>query len=1415
MNRSQLRTVNLIIAALLLFNVSFGRENVDVDGTSSSGGTETGTTTTGGNKTPTNCLLGSSKIELDINNVRALMLNAGDMWWDQGGTSNARYEIPKVDDPTKVKKHSLFAGAIWIGGVDPTNNVLVTAETYRQGGSQSFFPGPIVDEAVLDISAEECVEWDRHFKVDRDVIDKFVSDFEDGAITDVDQIPEEILLWAAKNNPYLAGDITTLDRTLAPFVDINGDDVYDPMAGDYPNILGDQAVWWILNDVGGDKNLGDGTVTDAIGLEISTMAFAFATDNLINNQTFYKNIVENKGSVILQNTYLGQWVDADLGNFDDDYVGCDVARGLGICYNGKPVDEGFRGYGENPPAVGVDFFRGPLADDNDGIDNDHDCEVDEEGETIVMSKFMYYNNNSSLVNGNPNRKIDYYNYLRNIWRDGQIITYDGGNGLDQNASSANYMFPFDTDIQTGWGFGGNCANPSTGGENVYWDENTAGNDPADRRFLQSAGPFTLQPGAVNEVTIGVVWCRAGSGGPTGSLSCLKIADDMAQALFDRDFEILNGPNAPDLKVVELDQEVVLTMIPDTFTIDGAEFNTESYEEVDKKLQSLGAVDPKYRFQGYKIYQLSGPDVSVAEIENVDRARLIAQCDEADGVSKLINTINDPDLEAFVPELAINGSDDGIFHTLNIKQDAFTSATLVNYQTYYFMAIAYGYNLDEKNDIVNSDGQQYLPGRKNVQTYAAMPHKVDFRNGGTVLNAEYGSGLDVTRVSGVGNGGNNLALTDEAETEILTNYSMDQPIYDGSGAPVYVKVYDPISVQNGDFRLKLFSRLVYTADSVSALFAVGDTIQALQSSINLPIFQEQGDSAYISKVGDLPQTAGRAVIREILEVENIDYEVIVFDTGAIGNERRFDTSATFRVAKIEMLNSYDGGTFMFDYKRIQESSTVDDGGNTTAEFVRYDYLPYTFQNEANTSIQAEAFEFELNDYWELYDLTNQTTIDSTNTIRGDKRVSEFNEQILPEYGIALELDGVKDPLFRVIENTDNGFLSAEIVYGANGTGNAWIGEPELDDNESDDYDPWMALYRDVPIDETTIDPAGIYRQVLGGSWTTYALVKTIPAVEGAAYIQGKELSKIYNLGNVDIVITEDQSKWSKCIVLQFDKSGVSPSTGLLRSPVKNGSNQTGIGDFPGYAIDLDRGVRLNIMFSESATEDTVNGNDLSWDPTKDANGSRSYIYVTDTKYDEGANYTALFDSIEANTTPGTVNARNGYSNAIFSDFTWVGNIKVSKSSGFMASDVTRIKLRVNKQYRAGADNLEPEYEFSTSGVLAETNNLSLADSVLSLVRMVPNPYYAYSNYESFQFDNRVKMTNLPQVCTIRIFNSNGELIRVYDKSSDATFIDWDLRNQTGIPIAGGVYFVHIMAPELNSEVVVKWFGILRPFDLDTF
>ena len=105
-----------------------------------------------------------------------------------------------------------------------------------------------------------------------------------------------------------------------------------------------------------------------------------------------------------------------------------------------------------------------------------------------MAVFLYYNNDFSIT-GNPETAPHYYGYMSGTWKDGTPFTA-GGNGYG-GAVTSNYMFPSDP------------ASAST----EAWSECTEENEPADRRFLESAGPFILLPGAVNNVTIGAVWTQ--------------------------------------------------------------------------------------------------------------------------------------------------------------------------------------------------------------------------------------------------------------------------------------------------------------------------------------------------------------------------------------------------------------------------------------------------------------------------------------------------------------------------------------------------------------------------------------------------------------------------------------------------------------------------------------------------------------------------------------------------------------------------------------------------------------------------------------------------------------------------------------------------------------------------------------------
>ena len=481
------------------------------------------------------CLPSSSEAILSINNVRTTILGGGDMWWDG---NNRKYEIPQGSG-----KHSMCAGALWIGGLDDQGNLKVAAMTYRQDGND-FWPGPLnsdvssTDYGTTD--AEMCASFDKHWSLTKnDVIEyrEYVNciaspNCDESLLYASYSIPDVITNWPAlmQNED---GNITYL----APFTDVNNDGDYT-VGIDYPEynldgelncleediLLGDQTIWWVFNDNG---NIHTETGSEsAIGLEIQAQAFGFTTNDEINNMTFYSYKIINRSTSVLNETYFGQWVDPDLGNYLDDYVGCDVSLGLGYCYNGDAEDEGSSGYNyesdDPPPAIGVDFFRGPLADVGDGIDNDKDGLIDEPFEQIIMSKFVYYNNDFSDY-GNPENASHYYGYLRGIWKNGQKMTY-GGTGWEPDNPECNFMFPDDTDPD-------NPNNP--------WTELTAGNDPADRRFLQSAGSFTLEPGAVNYITTGVVWARADAsdgGDNYSSVELLKEHDQLAQNLFDSCFD---------------------------------------------------------------------------------------------------------------------------------------------------------------------------------------------------------------------------------------------------------------------------------------------------------------------------------------------------------------------------------------------------------------------------------------------------------------------------------------------------------------------------------------------------------------------------------------------------------------------------------------------------------------------------------------------------------------------------------------------------------------------------------------------------------------------------------------------------------------------------------------------------------------
>lgn len=1511
------------------------------------------------------CLPATNSNQLTINNVRAYIETNGTMWFKE----IAQYEVPRGSGKT-----SMFAAALWIGGRDVSGQLKLAAVRFRQNGDD-YWTGPLTVEGA-SINQQTCSKYDKHFKITRAEVEAHIAAHLSGDPTYTP--PASITQWPAHGE-------NGQSYYLAPFRDVNEDGVYDYNAGDYPyydlandlcpwtpqNIAlaaqdllpwtpertwirdnygydnqmvyadhvlkGDETLFWIFNDKGGPHTESKG---DPIGLEIRGQAFAFATNDELNNMTFYSYEIINRSTYTLTNTFFSQWVDPDLGWADDDYVGCDVLRGLGYCYNGREVDgQGLpQHYGAQPPAVGVDFFQGPYIDpddrDNpkfhrDSIGYTGYCEkfVNSEeitgyyndqmaingvnfGDSIVdnerygMRRFVYHDNNNT-PRGDPDVAFEYYNFLQGIWKDGTKMQW-GGNAHNTGGIECDFMFPGSSD-PCNWGTKGIQPPPVAGGDGT-WTEANVGNAPFDRRFMQSAGPFTLRAGSVNYITVGIPWARAAQGGAWASVELLKIADDKCQALFENCFKVLDGPDAPQLTIRELDNELILYITND----DPISNNyLEQYEEVDAQIPDHipgtdSLADNKYRFEGYMIFQLKDKDVSVSEIYDAEKSRLVAQCDiknfrpNGSPIGQLINWEYNDALGTSVPVEKVNGKNEGISHTFRITEDAFAvgSKKLVNYKTYYFIAIAYAYN-EFAPFSINPDipdglyGQKtvYLSGRKAaggkpIKSVAAIPHPSTSHNEGTVLNAAYGTVPMITRIQGQGNGGNFVDLTDETVDRIMAggdhgNWTVDNVTYKNDHGPLSIKVIDPLKVQPLDYMIR------FIEPDPDAIDVTDNTTWVLE-------FADNVTDEEIIKLGY--KNPDGTAMRAIPSHKSI----------SITNEQLF--------------------------------------------------LPL------GLSINIENYDFKVHQD-EIYEWILASPV-------GYNYRHKFIYGQVDHVGSSIEYQDPSKPWLSGVRDTDGSNVSNWIRSGVQAVG------PWSDDSAQDGaevvYAKWRTEDMHYPVDiaesgrktRAWKDPKEQFENMIGKTWAPYILSSPynggpqakyvfpdtkfdlinnsyyeivepkpayfdFPLLTALPNVPGYNFS-MTNLYSVDVVLTPDKSKWTRCLVLEAcDDRNLSVGNALKHEPRKSPSVDKdgnpdgtgyGFGWFPGYAINVETGERLNIMFSEDSSLPDYNGADMIFNPCSiwaidpegnpineatynrykekydlyggtnpdyDAKlvwGGKHYIYVMNSTgntatsiyrfpnrtrnwndegfppissngvnhggyfqdaeglyypwfecgaYDECRWANAKFSQVlelDAASSGQLLERRKQLKMQLFSNVMWTSIPMPApyQEVNWLSNDV-KVKLRVSRPYwrfnsrwindEALAESLPnkgyPLYSFTTKNIVPSMKEVSVHDAVLEKINIVPNPYYGFSAYESSAIETYVKITNLPEVCDISIFTVSGTLVKKISKGdSGSTFVTWDLKNDAAIPIAGGVYIIHVKAPGIG-ERTLKFFCAMRPTDLNAF
>jgi hypothetical protein len=502
---------------------------------------------------------------LTVNNINARFQANGSHFF---GPDHARFEVPKFSG-----KNTIYSSNFWIGGLDQDSVLHLAAQMYGQGpqgglphSQGDFFAGPVMDSTAYSIYQDTL--WNYVWNLTKAEIEYHKAHWSDAGYHPI----HDILTWPGNGNVALGQA-----AQLAPYFDRNNDGIYNPMDGDYPLIRGDQALFFIFND---DRRIHSETEGEKVKVEIQGMAYAFDLpgDSAFWNTVFLNYKIINRSDKIYYKTYLGVFTDLDIGWPMDDYIGCDVERGMYYGYNGNPVDgNGQPGtYGANPPAQSVTFLGGPYLDP-DGCDNPSfkgnslkgpsfhgDCSIvgldsttilmhygpgnadsgyfivrDEainginfgdsipDNERRGMSRFIFFNNDGTLQ-GNPKYSPDYYSYLRGLWKDGVHMTY-GGNGYNTGEPSCDFSFPELSDT-CNWGTNG--AVPSQ----KLWTETTAGDAPGDRRGVGSSGPFTFNPGQAEEFDIAYTFARDYTGNYTGgSIGKLQNLTDTIRKSFISNF----------------------------------------------------------------------------------------------------------------------------------------------------------------------------------------------------------------------------------------------------------------------------------------------------------------------------------------------------------------------------------------------------------------------------------------------------------------------------------------------------------------------------------------------------------------------------------------------------------------------------------------------------------------------------------------------------------------------------------------------------------------------------------------------------------------------------------------------------------------------------------------------------------------
>ena len=329
-----------------------------------------------------------------------------------------------------------YGKALWLGGRDMAGNLKVSANSFPTLSNNDFVPGPLDRQTGMPLDTS-CSVYNRVWIADQFQIFQLRSMFEEGTLREED-IPVDILEWPAKGNPYLEEFAPDFD--LAPFSDVSGDGIYNPLDGDYPIVLVEnpefipaEFSFIVYNDMTEHTDTGG----DPLQMEVHQTNYVVSfTEETQAEQSVFTRIKYNYlGQEPLSEMKISLFEDNDLACNVNDYVGCSRELNCSYYYNQN---------GETFVGSCHDF---DVPDNNGAIRST----VFLSHQMKTFKHFFLFGIGEPLSQGlDPETPQEHYNYMSGLWRDGVAQTV-GGIGYDPaSITTTLFAYPDRPDDQNGW-----------------------------------------------------------------------------------------------------------------------------------------------------------------------------------------------------------------------------------------------------------------------------------------------------------------------------------------------------------------------------------------------------------------------------------------------------------------------------------------------------------------------------------------------------------------------------------------------------------------------------------------------------------------------------------------------------------------------------------------------------------------------------------------------------------------------------------------------------------------------------------------------------------------------------------------------------------------------------------------------------